>query len=1367
MEEPIKIVIVDDDAAIVDITRRVLEQAGYQTFPAYTGREAIEAAHTLRPQLLLLDVNLPDISGFEVCRQLKSDPQLEEMFIVILSSTYTDGDSAAKGLEIGADGYIFRPIGNRELVERIKAYLRIQQAEQRFKGIAKEWQTTFDSIREAVLLTDADMTVIRCNLMAEKMTGKSAKEIIGQKCWQVVHRSDRPIDDCPLAEVRQKLHRCSIVFEEQDRRFHLSVDPVLDSAGKFVGTVHVITDISEEFRVQQELAEKERQLRTLLGNLDGMVYACLNDEHWTMTFVSDGAKELTGYSADELLYNQLVSFNDLIHPDDRARVRELVEASLAAQQPYELEYRIIAKDGSLKQVWERGRGVWIDGRLDHLEGLITDITARVQAEEDVKRLAQEFQEIFNSTNEAIFVDDAATGRMIMVNHRTVELYGYDSAEEILAGNIGDLSANVPPFTEEKAQRRIRRAIEEGPQTFEWLAKKKNGEIFWVEVSLKKTEIGGKGRILAVVRDISERKAAEEAMRQSEEQFHTMFEQHGAVMLLIDPKDGRIVDANLAAEKFYGRSRDELKQMFIQQINTLPQEEVKAEMERARMAQKNFFQFKHRLADGSIRDVEVYSSKITIRGKEYLYSIIHDVTERCKAEQALALSEERFRKAFNVSPDAVNINRLTDGLFVSANNAFYEITGYSPEEVIGKTSIELNIWEDLEDRKRLVDGLQRDGVVRNLQARFRMKDGSIRIGMMSAALVELNGEPHILNITRDVTDLIEAQEALRRSEQHWAALAEISPVGIFRTDAAGSTTYVNPRWCEISGLAAAEALGQGWLRAVHPEDRDRLAKGWKKAVKSRLGSVADYRFLHADGSVRWVYGQTTPEKDENGRIIGYVGTITDITERKQIEQELLCLNRFYALLSQVNQAVVRAKTQKELFDEVCRTAVEYGKFRLVWIGLLDEKGEMQQRSEACCGENSQVKDFLSHSFMGQLCAKCPVFQAVKGQKVIINDLTAATPIPCQEKMLQQGILSVASVPIFKKGQVIGAINFYAEEKGFFTEQVQQLLEETGMDVSFAVDRMAAEEERSRAEKALRQSRQMLRLVIDSIPVRVFWKDRESKYLGCNKIFALDSGFLHPEELLGKTDYDMGWREQADLYRRDDREVIETGLPKLNYEEPQTTPDGGRIWLRTSKVPLTDADGNIIGVLGVYEDITEMKKAHEMILLRERELRLLLNGMLEGMAQHELIYNEQGEATDYRILDVNSAFEKITGITREKALGEPASQLYGTGKAPYLEEYAAVVRSGQPRVFESYFAPMGKHFMISVFSPQPNRFVTIFFDITERKEQEAALKEKLEELERWQQVTLGREDRIIELKQEVNELLRELGRPPRYQSFEGKK
>ncbi|HEX71937.1 MAG TPA: PAS domain-containing sensor histidine kinase, partial [Candidatus Hydrogenedentes bacterium] len=179
-------------------------------------------------------------------------------------------------------------------------------------------------------------------------------------------------------------------------------------------------------------------------------------------------------------------------------------------------------------------------------------------------------------------------------------------------------------------------------------------------------------------------------------------------------------------------------------------------------------------------------------------------------------------------------------------------------------------------------------------------------------------------------------------------------------------------------------------------------------------------------------------------------------------------------------------------------------------------------------------------------------------------------------------------------------------------------------------------RERTE-ALQESRQMLRLVLDSIPVRVFWKDRNSRYLGCNRPFALDAGLADPEDLLGKDDYQMGWREQAELYRADDRRVMESGQAKLNYEEPQTAPDGGRLWVRTSKIPLHNAKGEVIGVLGTYEDITERKRAEETL----RKLSVAV----EQSPACVVITDYEG-AIEY----VNPQFAALTGYSLDEVLGQ---------------------------------------------------------------------------------------------------------------------
>ena len=165
--------------------------------------------------------------------------------------------------------------------------------------------------------------------------------------------------------------------------------------------------------------------------------------------------------------------------------------------------------------------------------------------------------------------------------------------------------------------------------------------------------------------------------------------------------------------------------------------------------------------------------------------------------------------------------------------------------------------------------------------------------------------------------------------------------------------------------------------------------------------------------------------------------------------------------------------------------------------------------------------------------------------------------------------------------------------------------------------------------------LLRSIINTAPVRVFWKDRGLRYLGCNELFARDAGFERPEQLLGKTDYDMGWRDQAERYRADDLAVMESGTAKLDFEEPSTTPDGRTIWLSTSKVPLRTADGQVYGVLGTYSDITQRKSVEEDLRVaaatfQSREAMLITDA-------------------DANIIRVNRAFEEITGYQAEEVIG----------------------------------------------------------------------------------------------------------------------
>ena len=206
-------------------------------------------------------------------------------------------------------------------------------------------------------------------------------------------------------------------------------------------------------------------------------------------------------------------------------------------------------------------------------------------------------------------------------------------------------------------------------------------------------------------------------------------------------------------------------------------------------------------------------------------------------------------------------------------------------------------------------------------------------------------------------------------------------------------------------------------------------------------------------------------------------------------------------------------------------------------------------------------------------------------------------------------------------------------------------------------------RKRAEEALHMARQFLEEILNAIPVRVFWKDKHLVYLGCNTAFARDAGFAGPKDIIGKTDCQMVWQAQAEAYRSDDRKVIASGQTKQLFEEKQTTPEGRTITVLSSKLPLRDARGEIIGVLGTYMDITERKR------MQESHDRLAM--AVEQAAEIVVITDEQGT-----ILYVNPAFETITGYTCAEALGQnPRILKSGKQNAEFYARMWKTLRRGE--------------------------------------------------------------------------------------------
>ncbi len=269
--------------------------------------------------------------------------------------------------------------------------------------------------------------------------------------------------------------------------------------------------------------------------------------------------------------------------------------------------------------------------------------------------------------------------------------------------------------------------------------------------------------------------------------------------------------------------------------------------------------------------------------------------------------------------------------------------------------------------------------------------------------------------------------------------------------------------------------------------------------------------------------------------------------------------------------------------------------------------------------------------------------------------------------------------------------------------------------------------------LEETTNTLQLIIESIPVRVFWKDRELRFSGCNTLFARDAGLSRPEQLLGLDDFAMGWKEQAELYRQDDLQVMESGLPKINIIEPQTTPTGAKIWLNTSKVPLRLHDGEVIGVLGVYEDITEHRLTAEALRQRESYLTAIIEN------QPGLLWLKD---TESRFLSVNRAFarscdsqrpEEIVGKTDLDIWPPELAEKYRNDDKEVMAKQTSIIV--EERIFDQGVLKWFQTFKTPVLSADGQILGTCGFalDVTERKQADevrSRLEERLQRAEKME-------------------------------------
>ena len=251
---------------------------------------------------------------------------------------------------------------------------------------------------------------------------------------------------------------------------------------------------------------------------------------------------------------------------------------------------------------------------------------------------------------------------------------------------------------------------------------------------------------------------------------------------------------------------------------------------------------------------------------------------------LMSGEEKFRKAFAMNPDAMTINRMSDGLFVSINEGFTKITGYSEEDIKGKTSEEINIWTDPAARQTIIERIQAEGTFQNLEGKFRQKDGTIRNGMLSATIIDLDNVHHILSVTRDITARKKAEEALKHSELYFSDIFENVNVGLAYVSLNGELLAVNKTLEDIIEVPKNEIIGRSLLPLVRKFLSDNNIKVAVPALTAILQkkNIKPFQIEFRD-KILEISGNSNENSDR------LTGVIRDITELKKAENEIHKLN----------------------------------------------------------------------------------------------------------------------------------------------------------------------------------------------------------------------------------------------------------------------------------------------------------------------------------------------------------------------------------------------------------------------------------------------------------------------------------------------
>jgi PAS domain S-box-containing protein len=564
-------------------------------------------------------------------------------------------------------------------------------------------------------------------------------------------------------------------------------------------------------------------------------------------------------------------------------------------------------------------------------------------------------------------------------------------------------------------------------------------------------------------EINERKQTEVALRESEEKYRTIFE-GSRDAVYITTKEGKIISVNDALLNMFGFNRDEADSFNTQESYANPEDRIKFQKMIEGSGYVKNFEVKLLKKDGAPMDCLITSTAWHDEDGKFLgyHGIIIDITERKQKEEEVKLLKKQIEFILGATKTGLNII-----------DSDYNIRYVDPEWA--------KIYGDYQEKKCYEYFFGRDAICANcgiaqavktekivVKESILPKEGNRPIQVVTLPFRDDNGLLLYAEVNVDIRERKIAEESLKQSEKKYRQLVELAQEGIWMIDADLKTTFVNPRMAEILGYTVEEMLDKN-LFSFMDEQGIEICKTNIERRKKGIKGQHDFEFIRKDGTQIYTSLETNPITDQNGKYVGALAVVADITERKRAEEALHKLNRSLKALSSCNEVLVRATDETNLLKEICRLIVEVGGYRLAWVGFTEMDTEKTLRPVAHAGSDTGQLQNLKISLKNQESGNNPAATAIRTGKpcIVNNTLTDPNYANWHKQLTELGIASSIAIPLIADSKTFGLLYIYAHEVSAFDNEEVKLLTELANDLTYGIKALRTRDEQKQAEAEIRK------------------------------------------------------------------------------------------------------------------------------------------------------------------------------------------------------------------------------------------------------------------------------------------------------------